>query len=131
MFSQNNPMDLTYQVNLYAFVHNSQPLSSLNFSPHDLVFDTRPRIPQTFDLSLNRNENNICIVQFSSQLLEQSHYDETDLKPFFTKTFAKPHGQFPFAVETAVLQRYSIVHDYTFMTNKFHAYLINKNISPR
>ena len=38
MFLQNNPMDWAHQVHMYAFAHNSQPLSALIVSTHELVF---------------------------------------------------------------------------------------------
>ena len=37
---------------MYAYAHNSQPLSELNLSPHEIVFHTKPRIPITFELNL-------------------------------------------------------------------------------
>ena len=48
------PKDWAFQVHMYAYAHNSQPLSELNVSPHEIVFHTRPRIPLKFDLNLNR-----------------------------------------------------------------------------
>ena len=33
MFLQNTPKDWAHQVHMYAFAHNSQPLSALNVSP--------------------------------------------------------------------------------------------------
>ena len=87
MFLQNTPKDWAHQVHMYAFAHISQPLSALNVSPHELVIHIRPRIPLTFDLNLTRNKNNICKSHYCSQLPEHSHYDKTDLNPFFTKLF--------------------------------------------
>ena len=55
MFLRNTPKDWVHQLHLYPFAHNSQPLSALIVSPHELVFHIRPRIPLTFDLNLNRN----------------------------------------------------------------------------
>ena len=40
---------------MYAYTHNSQPLSALNVAPRENVFHTGPRIPLTFDLNSNRN----------------------------------------------------------------------------
>ena len=68
---------------MYAFAHNSQPLSALNVSPHEIVFYTRPRIPLTSNLILNRTKNITCISQYCSQLPELSFYENTDLNPFF------------------------------------------------
>ena len=71
------------EVHMYAYAHNSQPLSELNVSPHEIVFHTRPRIPLTFDLNLNRDTSKTCISRYCSQLPEHSHYDKSDLNPFF------------------------------------------------
>ena len=49
MFLHDTPKDWAFQVHMYAYAHNSQPLSELNVSPHEIVFHTRPRIPLTFD----------------------------------------------------------------------------------
>ena len=127
MFLQNTPKDWAHQVHMYAFAHKSQPLSALNVSPQ-LVFHIRPRIPLRFDLNLNHNKNNSCISQNCSQLPEHSHYDKTDLNPFFYKTLSKPIPQWFPANENAILQIYSIVHNYTlkkinsqaFITKTYH-----------
>ena len=89
---------------MYAFAHNSQPLSSLNVSPHENVFHTRPRIPLTLDLSLNRDANKTSTSQNCSELPEHSRYDKTDLNPIFYRTLSKPLPQWFLAVETAILQ---------------------------
>ena len=78
---------------MYNFARISQLLLALNVSPHDSVFHTRPRIPLIFDLNLNRDKNNTCISQYSSQLQEHSHYDKTDPNPLFYKTLSKPLPQ--------------------------------------
>ena len=104
MFLQNTPKDRAYQVHMYAYADNSQPLSELNVSPHDFVFHTQPRIPTTFHLNLNRNKSKICISKYSSQLPEDSHYDKTDLNPFFYKFLSKSIPLWFLAVETAMLQ---------------------------
>ena len=107
---------------MYAYAHNSQPLSELNVSPFEIVFHTRPRIPLTFDLNFNRNSST-CISQYCSQLPEHSHYDKTDLNPFFYKTLSKPIPQSFIAVETAMLQIYSTVYFYTLKKINSHAYI--------
>ena len=61
MFLHNTPKDWAFQVHMYAYAHNSQPLSELNVSPHGTVFHTQPRIPVTFELNLNRNTSKLCI----------------------------------------------------------------------
>ena len=125
MFLQNTPKDWAHQVHVYAFAHTLQPLSALNVSPHELVFHIRPRIPLPFDLNLNRNKNNTCISQYCSQLPEHSHYDKTDLNPFFYKTHSKPIPQWFLAVETAMLQMYSIGHRHT-LKNIYSQAIITK-----
>ena len=75
------------------FTHNSQPLSELNISPHEIVFHTRPRIPLTFDLNLTRDPCKLCFSRYCSQLPEHSHYDKTDPNPFFYRTLSKPIPQ--------------------------------------
>ena len=107
MFLHNTPKDWVFQVRMYAYAHNSQPLSELNVSPHEIAFHTQPRIPLTFDLNLNRNTSKTCISKHCSQLPEQSHYDKTDLNPFFYRTLSKPSPLSFLAVETAMLQIYS------------------------
>ena len=127
MFLHDLPKHWAFLVHMYANAHNSQLLSELNIYPHKIGFlHTRPRIPLTFDLNLNRNSSKLCISQYGSQLPQHSHYDETDLNPFFYRTFSKPIPQWFLAVKTAMLQFYSIVHENTLKKINSHAY-ITKN----
>ena len=87
------------------------------------MFHTRPRIPLTFDLNLNRNSSKTCISQYCSQLPEHSHYDKTDVNPLFFKTLSKPIPQWFLAVETAMLQIYCTVYYYTLKKLNSHAYI--------
>ena len=123
MFLQNTPKDWAHQVNMYAFAHNSQPLSTLKVSPRELFFLIRPKIPLTFDLNLNRDKHKTCRSQFCSHLPEHSHYDKTHLNPFFNKTLSKPIPQWFLAVEIAMLQIYSIVYNYTLKKLNSQAYI--------
>ena len=102
MFLHDTPKGWAFIVHMYAYEHNSQPLSELNVSSHEIVFHTLPRIPLTFDLNLNRNTSKTCISTYCSHLPEHSHYDKTDLNPFFYRTLSKPIPQWFLAVETAV-----------------------------
>ena len=113
MFLHDTPKDWAFQVLMYAYAHNSQPLSELNISPHEIVFHTRPRIPLAFDLNLNQDTSKTCISRYCSQLPEHSHYDKSDLNPFFYKTLSKPIPHWFLAVETAMLQIYSTVYENT------------------
>ena len=86
MFLQNTPKDWANQFHMYAYAHNSQPLSSLNVSPHEVVFHTRPRVLLIFDINFNRDTSESCISQHCSELPEHSHYDKTNHNPFFRNT---------------------------------------------
>ena len=86
MFLNNTPRVWAFQVHIYAYGHNSQLLSELNDSPHEIVFHTQLRIPPTFDLNLNQNASKFCISKDCSQLPEHSHYDKTDLNHLFNRT---------------------------------------------
>ena len=123
MFLHDTPKDWAFQVHMLAYAHNSQPLSELNIAPHEIVFHTRPRIPLTFVLNLIRDTSKTCISRYCSQLPEQSHYDKTDLNPFFYRTLSKPIPQWFLAVETAVLQKYSTVYENTLLKITSHAYI--------
>ena len=90
MFLHDTPKYWASQVHLYAYAHNSQHLSKLNVSPHENDFHTQPRIPLTFDLNLNRKAFKLCISNYCYQLPEHSHYDKTDLNPFFKELFQNP-----------------------------------------
>ena len=123
MLLHDTPKGWAFQVHMYAYAHNSQPLSDLNVSPRENVFHTRPRIPLTFDLNLNRNASKQCISKYFSQLPEHSHYDKADLNAFFYRTLSKPIPYWFLAVETAMLQIYSTVHEYTLQKDNSTAYI--------
>ena len=77
MFLHDTPNDWAFQVHMYAYAHNSQPLSELNISPHEIVFHSRPRIPLTFDLNLNRDTSKTCISRYCpsyANILKPVHY---------------------------------------------------------
>ena len=109
MFLHDSPKDWAFQVHMYAYAHNSQILPGFNVFPHGVVFHRRPRIQLTFDLNLKSKTSKTCISQKCSQLPERSHY----VKPFFYKTLSKPIPQWFLAVETSMLQIYSLVHEHT------------------
>ena len=123
MFLHDTPKDWAFQVHMYAYAHNSQPLSELSISPHEIVFHTRPRIPLTFDLNLNRDTSKTCFSRNCSQFPKHSQYDKSDLNPFFDKTLSKPIPHWFLAVETAMLQIYSTVYENTLRKFNSHAYI--------
>ena len=110
---------------MYAYADNSQPLSELKVSSHEIVFYTQQRIPLTFDLNLNRYTFKTCISQYCSQLPKHSHYDKTDLNSFFYRTLSKPILLWFLAVETAMLQIYSTVSENT-LKKSIHMHIIQK-----
>ena len=111
MFLQDSPKDWTFHVHMYAYAHNSQPLSKLNVSPHKNVFHTRPRLPLTFDSSLNRDTTKTCNSKYCSQVPDHSHYDETDLNPFVYKHLSNPTPHWILAVQN-VTKCYKIILQY-------------------
>ena len=123
MFLHDTPKDWAFQFHLYDYAHNSQPPSELSISPHEIVFPTRPRIPLTFDVNLNRDTSKTCISRYCSQLPDHSYYDKSDFNPFFYRTLSKPIPQWFLAVETAMLQISSTVYENTLRKINSHAYI--------
>ena len=96
-----------------------------------LFFTPYPEyIPLTFDLNLNRDTSKTCISRYCSELPEHSHYDKSDLNPFFYKTLSKPIPHRFLAVETAMLQVYSTVYENTLRKINSHAYITKTKVSP-
>ena len=60
---------------------------------------------------------------YCSLLPEHSQYGKTDLNPFFYKTLSKTIPQWLLAVETAMLQIYTKVHNYTSKKINSQAYI--------
>ena len=132
MFLHDSPKYWAFQVRVYALAHDSQPLSELNVSPHEIVFHTQPRMPLTFDLNLNRNTSKLCISKYCSQLPKHSHYDKINLNPSFykrNKTFSKPIPQWFLAVETAMLPISSTVYENTLKKKETHMHILQNNIT--
>ena len=77
----------------------------------------------TFDLNLNREPSKTCISRYCSQLPEHSHYDKSDLNPFFYKTLSKPIPHWFLAVETVMLQTCSTVYENTLQKINSNAYI--------
>ena len=111
MFLHDTPKDWAFHVHMYAHAHNSQPLSELNVSPHEIVLHTRPIKTLTFDLNLNRNTSKLRISKYCSQLPEHSHFDKKTDKSFLLYNSFKTLPQWFLAVETAMLQSYSTVYE--------------------
>ena len=68
IFLQNPPTNWSFQTQMYAYAHNTTPLSQLKLSPYQIVFHTHPRIPLTFSLNLPRNASKNCIATYCESL---------------------------------------------------------------
>ena len=90
LFLQNTPENWSTQVHMYAYAHNSQPLSELNLFPYEIVFHTIQRIPINFELNLQRDTYRNCTSQYCQDLPLHTHYDKSNLNPFFQKILSKP-----------------------------------------
>ena len=87
LFLQNTPENWSTQVHMYAYAHNSQPLSELNLSPYEIVFHTIPRIPINFELSLQRDTYRKCTSQYCQDLPLHTHYEKSKLTLSFIKFY--------------------------------------------
>ena len=96
---------------MYAYAHNSQPLSELNHSPFEIVFHTIPRIPINFELNLQKDTCRNCTSQNCQDLPLHIHYEKSNLNPVFHKILSKPIPQGILATETAMIQIYHTVYE--------------------
>ena len=87
LFLHNTPENWSTQVHMYAYAHNSQPLSELNLSPYEIVFHTIPKIPINFELNLQGDTYRNCTSQYCQELPLHTHYDKSILNPFFHKFY--------------------------------------------
>ena len=116
---------------MYAYAHNSQQLSELNFSPFETVFHTIPRIPINFELNLQRDTYRNCSSQFCQNLPLHTHYDKSNLNPFFHKILSKPIPQWILATEKAMIQIYHTVYENTKRKFNSFAYFNKTYNNPR
>ena len=116
---------------MYAYAHNSQPLSELNLSPDEIVFHTIPRIPINFELNLQRDTFRNCTSQFCRNLPLHTHYDKSHLNPFFHKILSKPIPHWILATETAMIQIYHTKYEITKRKINSFAYFNKTYNNPR
>ena len=110
MFLHDTSKDWAFQVHMYAYAHNSQPLSELNISPHEIVFHTRPRVPLTFDLNPSRDTLKYVfhdiVLNFQNILImtkqNYSVFLQNITKTYISKTY---HESKPLPIGTFVLKR--------------------------
>ena len=131
LFLHNTPENWSTQVHMYAYAHNSQPLSELNLSPYEIVFHTIPRIPINFELNLQRDTYRNCTSQYCQELPLHTHYDKSNLNPFFHKILSKPIPQWILATETAMMQIYHTVYENTKRKINSMAYFNKTYHNPR
>ena len=130
LFLHNTPENWSTQVHMYAFAHNSQPLSELNQSPYEIVFHTIPRIPINFELNLQRETYRNCTSQYCQDLPLHTHYEKSNLN-FFHKILSKPIPQWILATETAMIQIYHTVYENTKRKISSFAYFNKTYNNPR
>ena len=116
---------------MYAYAHNSQPLSEMNLSPHEIVFHTIPRIPIDFELNLQRDTYRNCTSQYCQELPLHTHHDKSNLNPFFYKILPKPIPQWILATEAVVIQIYHTVYENTKRKINSYAYFNKTYHNPR
>ena len=131
LFLHNTPENWSTEVHMYAYAHNSQPLSELNLLAYEIVFHTIPRIPTSFELNLQRDTYRNCTSQFCQNLPLHTHYDKSNLNPFFHKILSKPIPQWILARETAMIQTYHTVYKNTKRKNNSFAYFNKTYNNPR
>ena len=73
-FLQKPPTNWSIQTQMYAYAHNTTPLSQLKLPPYLIVFYTHPCIPLTFSLHLPRDSCKTLIASYRDCLLPHTHY---------------------------------------------------------
>ena len=131
LFLHNTPENWSTQVHMYAYAHISQPLSELNLSPYEIVFHTIPRVPINFEHNLQRDTYRNCTSQYSQDLPLHTHYEKSNLNPFFYKILSKPIPQWILATETAMIQMYHTVYENTKRKINSFAYFNKTYSNPR
>ena len=131
LFLHNTPENWSTQVHLYAYAHNSQPLSGMNVSSYEIVFYTIPRIPINFELNLQRDTYRNCTSQYCQELPLHTHYNKSNLNPFFHKILSKPIPQWILATETAMIQIYHTQYENTKRKINSYAYFNKTYHNPR
>ena len=76
LFLHNTPENWCTQVHMYAYAHNTQPLSELYLSPYEIVFHTIPRIPINFELNFQIDTSRNCTSQNCQDLPLHTQYEK-------------------------------------------------------
>ena len=131
LFLHNTPENWSTQLHMYAYAHYSQPLSEVNLSPYEIAFHTISRILINIELNLQRDTYRNCTSQYCQDLPLHTHYDKSNLNPFFHKILSKPIPQWILATETAMIQIYHTVYEDTKRKINSFAYFNKTYNNPR
>ena len=110
LFLQNPPTNWSFQTQMYAYAHNTTPLSQLKLSSYQIIFHTHPRIPLTFSLNLPRDSSNNCIATYCDSLPLHTYYSTQDLNSFIHSLLDRPIFSWLLSAEHAMLETHSTVH---------------------
>ena len=118
LFLKNLPDYWSFQTQMYAYAHNTAPLSQFKLSPHQIVYQIIPRIPLTFSLNLPRDSSKSCIAKYCNSLPPHTHYGDHYPNPFFHSLIVKPISPWLLSAEHAILENFSFVNRH--ITNKLN-----------
>ena len=104
------PTNWSFQTQMYAYAHNTTPLSQLKRSPHQTVFHKHPRIPLTFSINLNCDSSKTCVATNFNSLHPYTHYCDQDRNPFFHSLLNNSISLGLLPAEHAMLKLFSTVH---------------------
>ena len=110
MFLHDTPETWCAQVRFLSYAILTQPISYPHFSPHEIVFHTKPHIPLKFQLKLPGIEFCEFTAQYYSGFAPQSHYQLIDSSPLLHSIIFKSFSIWFFAIKTAMLQIYLKVY---------------------
>ena len=110
LFLQNPTHSWSFQTQMYAYVHNTTPLSQLKLSPHQIVFHTHHRVPLTFSLNPTRDSSKSSTATYCISLPPHPHNSDQDLNSFFPSLITKLLSPWLHSAEHAMIENYSTVH---------------------
>ena len=73
LFLHNTPENWSQEGHMFAYAHNSQPVSQIILSPHEIKFHTIPRLPINFKLNLQRDSYRNCTSHYCHDLPLHTH----------------------------------------------------------
>ena len=106
------PENWCIQVHFCAYAHKTQPFSKLYVSSFKMLFQTQPRIPLKFHLNLSRNQFRENTAQSCIDLPPHFSFQPIDSNATFHSIMLKQLSNLFLAIEIAILQAFSNVHQY-------------------